>query len=189
MSNETKDQKSREDSTAFAKMLKSVLNTAKIEIPRNEIPVEYFAVLFDSIYNFFYEKNGNPDGETAFQRITNVSGIKIQFDKTDFPYSKKDKSGENYRIIVLPDNGDSIEKKNARVFDAIKEFDCLEAIGIYQLTLTMLNSYLYHPKNLIDFVQKHDPNPNNDEIHLKKRKELFDWLTENASRLNSNGED
>lgn len=170
-----------EEATPLATMMKAFLNNLEINIPRNEIPVDFFGIIFERFYNHFYEKGENTQ-ETAFRRITEVNGIKVEFEKgAPFPYSKKDHSGGKYRIIVLPDDGETSEEKKIKIFQVLKEFDCLEALGTYQLLLSMLNSYLYHPKNLIDFLKKSDPNPTPEM--QKVYTNMFEWLEQKGSLL------
>jgi len=63
----------------------------------------------------------------------------------------------------------------------LKEFDCLEALGTFQLVLSMLNSYLHHPQNLIDFLKKSDPNPSSEMQKIYSS--MFEWLEKKGSQL------
>jgi len=174
------------ETTAMADWLRSFLKgTDDQQVPKNEIPVEFFAILFDRFYNYFYEHGESLNRDSAFQRMTEISGIKVEFEyNLEFPYSRKDKSGEKYRIIVLPDVGNKTEK-HQKAREAIKEFDCLEVLGTYQLLLSMLNSYLYYPKNLIDFINECDPDPSPEMIKTYKR--MFEWLTRKGKELSEGG--
>jgi len=183
---ENDNKEAESGTTAMADWLRGFLKGSDDQqVPKNEIPVEFFAILFDRFYNYFYEHGESLNSESAFQRMTEISGIKVEFEHNlEFPYSKKDKSGEKYRIIVLPDVGSKTEK-HQKAREAIKEFDCLEVLGTYQLLLTMLNSYLYYPKNVIDFISKCDPSPSPEMMNTYKR--MFEWLTRKGKELNEGG--
>ena len=116
-----------EKKTPLAKMLSNALMGIEDTAPQNDIPVEYFKVLFSKFYNYFYENGEEVDDEPVAKKITEVFGIKTEFEKNlKYPYSKKDKTGEKFRIIVLPDTGSDIQKQQ-RAFDMIKEFEGLES--------------------------------------------------------------
>ena len=171
-------------STPMSEMLAGMIEGIEPAAPQNDIPVEYFKIIFDKFYNYFYENGEGSHNEPVFKKITEVFGIKTEFEEDlDYPYSKKDKSEERYRIIVLPDVGTKAEKEQ-RAFDMIKEFEGLEARGLYQLFLTMMNSYLHHPSNLINFIKKCDPNPTKEMAGTYKN--MFIWLSEKKSQ---SGED
>lgn len=172
----------QQEATPLASMMKAFLSNLEVNISTNEIPVDFFGIIFERFYNHFYDKGEGESGDTAFKRITEVSGIKVEFEKgISLPYSKKDRSGGKYRIIVLPDKGETQEEKDLRTFQILKEFDCLEALGTYQLILSMLNSYLHHPQNLIDFLKKNDPNPS---FEMQKiYSSMFEWLEKKGSQL------
>tara|TARA_Y100000590_G_scaffold430890_1_gene545065 strand:- start:11071 stop:11586 length:516 start_codon:yes stop_codon:yes gene_type:complete len=136
----------------------------------NDIPVEHFGVLLDCFVHYFYGKGDK--NKSSLETLTDFDGLKTEFDRhTLYPYVKKDRSETNFKIIVLPEKSDSEEDKQSLVFRAIKEFDCLENLQIYQLILKIIQHY--DEKQLIEFIKKYDPisRDNTATIEfLKKRK-------------------
>ena len=184
MKNNHKEQSKSTNRTQMADMLENLISGVEADLPQNNIPVEFFTILFEKFYNYFYENNKGFQGEPVFKRITEVSAIKVEFeDGIKYHYSKKDKSGKKYRIIVLPNKGSELEKKQ-EVNQMIKEFDCLETLGLYQLLLSIINSYLYHPKNLIEFIHRCDPKPSENVSEVYEK--LFRWLVKKGQQLNGN---
>ena len=137
----------------------------------NGFPVEHFSVLFDCFVHFFYGKEG--ENKSGIKTLTDFDGLKTEFDQNTFyPYIKKDRNGSNYKIVVLPDNNENEERKEALVYQAIKEFDCLENLQIYNLLLKMIQHY--DEKMLVDFIKEHDP------ISDRDKTETIKYLNERA---------
>lgn len=146
---------------------------------QNDFPVEHFSVLFDCFVHYFYGKEG--DNKSGIETLTDFDGLKTEFDvDANYPYLKKDRSGKNFKIVVLPDKKESEERKEILVQQAIKEFDCLENLQVYNLLLKMIQHY--DEKLLIDFIQKHDPMPNRDKTEVIKYLNNRALLKENNTK-------
>ena len=112
-----------------------------------------FHVLIDSIVSCFFLNGESP--EPGLAALVDYDGLKIELSgDIEFTAIRKDREA-NYKIVMLPNRTENEDSKELRVSDAIREYDCLEAIAKYQLALQILLTF--EDPELVTLAKEHDP--------------------------------
>lgn len=158
--------KDAKEESPFERMLKGFLKGdgrfQKIE----DIHPEDFRIIMDAIVSLFFNQNSKKGRKVGLEGLTDYEGTKIEFSKfMKYTSTKKDRT-DGYKVIVLPDKDYSEDIKQLLAKEAIKEFDCLETVEIYELCLRVFHTF--SEEELILLASKHDP-LKRDVTNLKER--------------------
>lgn len=132
-------------------LLRGELGPRKVE----DIHPEDFQIILDAIANLFFNQKSKKGSKLGIEGFADYDGTKIEFSKdVQYPAIRKDRKN-NYKVIVLPDHGDAEDIKQLRVRDAIKDFDCLEAVEKYELCLRIFHTF--SEPELVTLAKEYDP--------------------------------
>lgn len=164
--------KKKEEKSPFEKMMNTLLATSGVK-KVEDIHPEDFKIIMDAIVTLFFEHDHLPGKKLGLEGMTDYKGVKIEFSPdAKYPFVKRDRL-ENYKIIVLPEEGQHENSKILAAKEALKEFDCLETIEKYELCLRIFNSF--SERELSILAKEYDP-------YKRDSKQLEERLLERAKR-------
>lgn len=164
--------KKKDEKSPFEKLMNSILTSSGVK-KVEDIHPEDFKIIMDAIVTLFFEHDHQPGKKLGLEGMTDYKGVKIEFSSdVKYPSIKRDRV-ENYKIIVLPEDGLREDSKIMVAKEALKEFDCLETIEKYELCLRIFNSF--SEKELSTLARDYDP-------YKRDIKKLEERLLERAKR-------
>jgi len=141
--------------TPFERMIEEFLHGEGGSRKVEDIHPQDFQIILDAIAHLFFNQKSKKGGKLGIEGFADYDGTKVEFSsEIQFAAIRKDRN-DNFKIIVLPDNGDSDETKRFRVREAIKEFNCLEAVEKYELCLRIFHTF--SEPELIVLAKEYDP--------------------------------
>lgn len=142
-------------SSPFERLLTNILEDGRSQRKVENFHPEDFRVIMDAIVTLFFNQSGKKGKKVGLEGLADYEGTKIEFSQTvQYPTTRKDRV-DGYKVIVLPDANLSEEDKLLLAKEAIKEFDCLESVEIYELCLRIFHSF--SEEELIVLASKFDP--------------------------------
>jgi hypothetical protein len=148
-------EKDRSEATPFERMVEGILQGDLGPRKVEDIHPEDFQIILDAIAHLFFHQKSKKGCKLGVEGFADYDGTKVEFSKEiQYPAIRKDRKN-NYKIIVLPDHGDAEDVKQLRVRDAIKDFDCLEAVEKYELCLRIFHTF--SEPELITLAREYDP--------------------------------
>lgn len=164
--------KKKEEKSPFEKMMNSLITNGGVKKVVDIHPQD-FKIIMDAIVSLFFEHDQTPGKKLGLEGMTDYKGVKIEFSPdVDYPSIRRDRL-ENYKIIVLPEDGLREDSKIFAAKEALKEFDCLETIEKYELCLRIFNSF--SEKELSTLAREYDP-------YKRDSKQLEERLLDRAKR-------
>ena len=144
------------DPTPFERMVEGILHGEVGHHKVEDVHPEDFKIIADAIAHLFFNQHSNEKGtKLGVEGFVDYAGTKIEFSNdVRYPATRKDPTG-NYKIIVLPDSGQSEDMKQILAREALKDFDSLEAVGKYDLCLRIFHTF--SEPELILLAKEYDP--------------------------------
>jgi hypothetical protein len=164
--------KKKEDKSPFEKLMNTLITSSGVKKVEDIHPQD-FKIIMDAIVSLFFEHDQQPGKKLGLEGMTDYKGVKIEFSPdVKYPCIRRDRL-ENYKIIVLPEDGLREDSKVVAAKEALKEFDCLETIEKYELCLRIFNSF--SEQELSTLAREYDP-------YKRDSKQLEERLLERAKK-------
>ena len=146
--------KKKDEKSPFEKLMSTLITSSDVKKVKDIHPQD-FKIIMDAIVSLFFEHDHQPGKKLGLEGMTDYKGVKIEFSPdVKYPSIRRDRL-DNYKIIVLPEEGQREDSKFVAAKEALKEFDCLETIEKYELCLRIFNSF--SEKELSTLAREYDP--------------------------------